>query len=93
MRLLEEVGASLPDGAWLTELRQAAELVVIRGRAASLTSVSDFVAGLEGTSSFAPPVEVVDGQVDDQGGAGDPVRFELHAALRDPGPAPPAGSR
>ena len=83
-RLLDEIGRSLPDGAWLTELRQAPTVIVIRGRAVSLTSLSDFVAGLERSSSFAPPVEIVDSQVDDQGGAGDPIRFELHAALRNP---------
>lgn len=92
-RLLDEVGRSLPDGAWLTELRQASALVVLRGRAASLTSLSDFVSGLQRSASFAPPVEVVDSQIDDQGGAGDPIRFELHAALRDPGPARPTGPR
>ena len=86
-------GRSLPDGAWLTELRQASALVVLRGRAASLTSLSDFVSGLQRSASFAPPVEVVDSQIDDQGGAGDPIRFELHAALRDPGPARPTGPR
>ena len=86
VRLLDEVGRSLPDGAWLTELRQAPALVVLRGRAASLTSLSDFVSGLERSASFAPPVEVVDSQVDELGGVGDPIRFELHAALRDPAP-------
>ena len=93
VRLLDEVGRSLPDGAWLTELRQAAALVVIRGRAASLTSLSDFVSGLERSASFASPVEVVDSRIDDHGGAGDPIRFELHAALRDPDPPRPTGPR
>ena len=88
VRLLDEVGRSLPDGAWLTELRQEAAAVVLRGRAASLTSVSDFVAELERAASFASPVEVVDSQVDDLGSVGDPIRFELHAAFRGPpGPA------
>ena len=91
-RLLDDVGRSLPDGAWLTELRQAPTVIVIRGRAASLTSLSDFVAGLERSESFAPPVEIVDSQIDDQGGPGDPIRFELHAARRNPAlgrPSPP----
>lgn len=87
VRLLDEVARSLPDGAWLTELRQEATTVVLRGRAASLTSVSDFAAELERAPSFASPVEVVDSQVDDLGNVGDPIRFELHAALRGlPGP-------
>lgn len=93
VRLLDEVGRSLPDGAWLTELRQASALVVIRGRAASLTSLSDLVSGLERSASFASPVEIVDSQIDDRGGLGDPIRFELHAALRDPGFAGPAAPR
>ncbi|MCY4075055.1 MAG: PilN domain-containing protein [Acidobacteria bacterium] len=91
VRLLDEVGRSLPDGAWLTELRQEAGTLVLRGRAASLTSVSDFVAGLERAASFSSPVEVVDSQVDDRGNVGDPIRFELHAALR--GPPGPTGTR
>lgn len=91
VRLLDEVGRSLPDGAWLTELRQEATAVVLRGRAASLTSVSDFVAELERAESFASPVEVVDSQVDDLGSAGDPIRFELHAAFH--GPPRPTGAR
>ena len=93
VRLLDEVGRSLPDGAWLTELRQASASVVIRGRAASLTALSDFVGGLERSSSFVSPVELVDSQVDEQGGVRDPIRFELHATLRHPGPARPAGGR
>ena len=87
VRLLDEVGRSLPDGAWLTELRQASTLVVIRGRVASLSSLSDLVSGLELSASFASPVEIVDSQVDGRGGRGDPIRFEIHAALRDPGSA------
>ena len=93
VRLLDEVRRSLPDGAWLTELRQASASVVIRGRAASLTALSDLVAGLERSASFAAPVEIVDSQVDDHGGAGDPIRFELHAAFRHAGLARPAGPR
>ncbi|MCY3846296.1 MAG: PilN domain-containing protein [Acidobacteria bacterium] len=91
VRLLDEVGRSLPDGAWLTELRQEAGTLVLRGRAASLTSVSDFVAELERAASFSAPVEVVDSQVDDRGNVGDPIRFELHAALH--GPPGPTGAR
>ena len=83
VRMLEEVGRSLPDGAWLTELRQASEVVAVRGRAANLTVLSDFVAGLERSASFAASVDVVDSQVDRQGRRV-PVRFELHAALRGP---------
>ena len=84
-RMLDDIGRSLPDSVWLTEVRQAPAVVVVRGRAADLTAVSDFVAGLERSASFAPPVEVVDSEVDGRGRAADPVRFELQAALRDPG--------
>ena len=61
-------------------------LVVSGPRCELDPSLSDFVSGLERSASFAPPVEVVDSQVDDLGGVGDPIRFELHAALRDPAP-------
>lgn len=92
VRLLNAVARSLPQGVWLTELRQAPTLVVLEGRAADLTSLSDFVAALERSSTFSPPVEVVGSQIDERGDNGDPVRFELHAVLRGPGSALPAGS-
>ena len=91
VRLLDEIGRSLPDGVWLTELRQAPAAIVLRGRAASLTALSDFVAGLERSRSVSPPVEVLGSQIDDRGGAADPLRFELQATLRSPGLAAPAG--
>ena len=89
VRMLDEVGRSLPDGAWLTELRQTSEVVAVRGRAANLTvcSIASPVfkcTGLERSASFAASVDVVDSQVDGQGRRGDRVRFELHAALRGP---------
>lgn len=92
VRLLDAVARSLPQGVWLTELRQAPTLVLIEGRATDLTSLSDFVAALERSPTFSPPVEVVGSQVDERGDNGDPVRFELRAVLRGPGPAFPAGS-
>ena len=93
VRLLDEIGWSLPDGVWLTELRQAPAAIVMRGRAANLTALSDFVAGLERSRSVSPPVEIVGSQIDDRGSAGDPLRFELQAALSRPGLAAPTGPR
>ena len=83
VRMLDEVSESLPDGLWLTELRQEANLVVVQGRATTLTSLSDFVANLELSGYFPPPVEIVDSQLEDTA-QGEVVRFELRANFAVP---------
>ncbi len=85
VRMLDEVSRSLPDGLWLTELRQEPTMVVVQGRATTLTALSDFVASLELSGYFAPPVELVDSQLEDQQGQGEVVRFELRATFQLPG--------
>lgn len=85
VRMLDEVSRSLPDGLWLTELRQEPTMVVVQGRATTLTALSDFVASLELSGYFAPPVELVDSQLEDQQGQGEVVRFELRATFQPPG--------
>lgn len=85
VRMLDEVSRSLPDGLWLTELRQEPTMVVVQGRATTLRALSDFVASLELSGFFAPPVELVDSQLEDQQGQGEVVRFELRATFQLPG--------
>ena len=60
-------------------------MVVVQGRATTLTALSDFVASLELSGYFAPPVELVDSQLEDQQGQGEVVRFELRATFQLPG--------
>jgi type IV pilus assembly protein PilN len=65
VHLLDQVSRVLPDSMWLIELKQTATGdVTIDGRCTSLTALSDFVSGLEASSYFAKPVEIVDSTVD-----------------------------
>ena len=80
VRLLDQVSRGLPEGVWLTELRQDGNEITIQGQATSLTLLSDFVVALESSGFFALPVELIDGQVETQD-AGDVVRFELRAVF------------
>ena len=81
--MLDQVSFSLPDGLWLTELRQEDANIMIQGRSTTLTALSDFVANLEGSGYFTPPVEIIDSQLESQE-QGEVVRFELRGqfALR-----------
>ena len=64
VHLLDQVSRSLPDTMWLVELRQTANDILIDGRCTTLTALSDFVSGLEGSNYFAKPVEIVDSTVE-----------------------------
>ena len=70
--LLDTVSASLPDGLWLTELRQETDALFLAGRAARPAAVFEFADNLERSEQVALPVEVT--QVDTVGGG----RFELY---------------
>ena len=78
VRLLDAIGRSVPDGLWLSTLRQSAEGVVVEGRAASLHALSDFVANLERSRQVASRIEIIDSQAADTP-AGETVRFALRA--------------
>ena len=64
VHLLDQVSRSLPDTMWLVELQQTANDILIDGRCTTLTALSDFVSGLEGSNYFAKPVEIVDSTVE-----------------------------
>ena len=64
VRLLDQISRALPEGMWLTDLRQTGAEIVIEGRCTSLNSLSDFVSGLEGSNLFERPVEIVDSRVE-----------------------------
>lgn len=57
--LLETVSYSMPDGLWLLEIKQAAAVVQIDGRATSITAVTDFTERLQTSGYFLRPVEIV----------------------------------
>ena len=83
VRMLDQVSRSLPEGVWLTELRQEGADVTIQGWATGLTVLSDLVMALESSGYFARPVEIIDGQLESQA-AGEVVRFELRAEFMLP---------
>jgi type IV pilus assembly protein PilN len=90
VHVLDEISRSLPERLWLTELRQVGGDFTINGFAASLPSLSDFVANLEATKWFKKPVEILDSQVQTDPKAGDLVKFSIKGALNDPDAPPPA---
>ena len=69
---------ALPEGVWLTELRQEGTDITLQGQATNLVVLSDLVAALEASGYFALPVELIDSQILSQA-AGDVIRFELRA--------------
>ena len=87
VQMLDQVSQNLPDSLWLTELRQEGNALVILGRAMTLTALSDFVANLELSGYFIPPVDLIDSQLEDQA-EGQVVRFEVRAQFLVPGAVP-----
>ena len=83
VRMLDQVSRGLPEGVWLTELRQEGANITIQGRATNLTVLSDLVVALESSGYFALPVDIVDSQLEPQT-EGDVVRFELRAEFLVP---------
>ena len=57
--LLETVSRALPEGLWLTSIKQANSSVQIDGRAMSLTSVTDFAETMQQSGLFKMPVEIL----------------------------------
>jgi Tfp pilus assembly protein PilN len=49
----------MPDGLWLSELKQTGLVTQLEGRAVSLTSITDFVEKLQDSNVFVRPVEIV----------------------------------
>jgi len=90
VHVLDEISKSLPERLWLTEVKQVGGDFTISGFAASLPSLSDFVANLEATKWFKRPVEILDSQVQTDAKAGDLVKFSVKGALNDPEAPPPA---
>ena len=85
VHMLDQVSRALPDSVWLTEMKQANDDITIDGRCTSLTALSDFVGNLEASHYFAPPVEIVDSQVE-PGTQTTPelIRFTVKAKFAQP---------
>ena len=86
VQMLDQISQNLPDSIWLTEMRQEGNVLVILGRAMTLNALSDFVANLELSGYFIPPVDLIDSQLEDSE-QGQVVRFEVRARFLVPGAA------
>ncbi|MBI3265391.1 MAG: PilN domain-containing protein [Acidobacteria bacterium] len=85
VHLLDEVSRSLPEMLWLTAMTQQANEVIVEGRSAVPTSVSDFVANLESSPYFKKPVEIVGSQVETaQPGQPELIKFTIKAQFSPP---------
>ena len=83
VRMLDQVSRAMPEGVWLTELRQEGAHITVQGRATSLTVLSELVVALESSGYFTLPVDIVDSPFESQA-EGDVVRFELRAEFLVP---------
>jgi type IV pilus assembly protein PilN len=90
VHVLDEISKSVPDRLWLTDVKQAGTDFTINGFAASMPTVSDFVANLADTKWFKRPVEILDSQVQSDPKTGELVKFSIKGVLNDPDAPPPA---
>jgi type IV pilus assembly protein PilN len=89
--LLETVSRSMPDGLWLTGMKQTGGAIQVDGRAMSLTSVTDFAEMMQSSGLFKMPVEILTTttEVFEEQNV---VKFSVKAeALKPVAPATPSG--
>jgi type IV pilus assembly protein PilN len=103
VHMLDEISRSLPPMLWLTQIKQTpnSNEVLIEGRSNTLTSISDFVGGLEQSGYFQRSIEIVSTTSDTSQAAekaaaattGELIKFQLKAIFKTPGaPKPVAGT-
>jgi Tfp pilus assembly protein PilN len=102
VHMLDAISRAVPDRLWLTSLSEKTDAktkvtdITMQGIGTSLTSISDFIGGLEGSTYFAKPVEIVQTAVETpKQGGGDLVKFTVKATFQAPGmpaAAPAAGA-
>lgn len=65
VHMVDQVSRALPEMTWLTSIAQAADgyTLTMQGRCLTLTSLSDFIANLEGSRYFIRPVEIIESSV------------------------------
>ncbi len=59
VNLLETISRSLPEGLWLTDMKQTGAVVQVEGRETSLTSITDFAELMQNSGLFKRPVEIL----------------------------------
>jgi type IV pilus assembly protein PilN len=84
--LLETISTSLPEGLWLLEMKQQGTVIVIDGRATSLTAVTDFAEHLQDSGLFLRPVEIIttNSEIFEESTV---IRFALRAEVAAPAPS------
>jgi type IV pilus assembly protein PilN len=103
VHMLDEISRSLPSMLWLTQIKQTpgSNEVLIEGRSNTLTSISDFVGGLEQSGYFQKSIEIVSTTSDTSQTAekaaaattGELIKFQIKAIFKTPGePKPVAGT-
>ena len=84
VHMLDEISRALPEQLWLTQMTQKGQEVTLAGMTTSMSGLSDFVAGLEGSRWFKKPVDIIDSEVSADAKAGDLVKFSVKATFNDP---------
>lgn len=89
VHMLDQISRALPAMLWLTELKQDEKTgaVVIEGRCATLTNLSDFVANLEGSGYFKRSVEILNTHTSAGRDGAELVQFSVRAQFVQPGSA------
>ena len=65
VHMIDQVSRAIPEMTWLTNITQANDgyTLTMQGRCLTLTSLSDFIANLEGSRYFIRPIEIVESAV------------------------------
>ena len=91
VHMLDEVSRALPPMLWLTDMKQTPNTseVLIDGRAAAMTGLSDFVGNLEASGYFQRSIEIVSSTTENVAAApGELIKFQIKAVFQ--GPSRPA---
>jgi type IV pilus assembly protein PilN len=90
VHMLDQISRALPPMVWLTQMKQTAEGVTIEGRCTALTSLSDFIVGLEASGYFKKSIEIVSSQTETlPTPPGELIKFSIKAQFQQPGEAAP----
>ncbi len=86
VHLLDEISRSLPEGLWLTDIKQQDNVILIGGRCTAMSAPSDFAQNLEASEYFKKPVEILETKTEKaDAGSADIIRFSLKALYAPPG--------
>jgi type IV pilus assembly protein PilN len=85
VQLLDQISRALPPTVWLTEIKQTPSKneVVIDGRSATRTGLSEFVASLEASGYFKRSIEIVSSSSETMPMLqGEQVKFQIRAVFQ-----------